>query len=106
MPARVSGWWVRSRAGDALAEIGGPRVVNSVVKLIGEEDEDIRRTAIEILNATKLRPDPLGATHHVACHAEGLRTAEGTPGQSGSSPRSIAACAVQRPSPESLTRPS
>jgi eukaryotic-like serine/threonine-protein kinase len=44
---------VRSRAGDALAEIGGPRVVDSVVKLIAEKDDDIRRTAIEILNATK-----------------------------------------------------
>ena len=44
---------MRSRAGDALAEIGGPRVVDSVVKLIGDKDEEIRRTAIEILNATK-----------------------------------------------------
>jgi serine/threonine-protein kinase len=46
-------WWVRSRAGDALAEIGGPRVVDSVVKLITHKDEEIRRTAIEILNSTK-----------------------------------------------------
>jgi serine/threonine-protein kinase len=44
---------VRSRAGDALAEIGGPKVVDSVVALIRDEDEEIRRTAIEILNATK-----------------------------------------------------
>jgi len=46
-------WWVRARAGDALAEIGGPKVVNSVLELIKDKDEDIRRTAIEILNATK-----------------------------------------------------
>jgi tRNA A-37 threonylcarbamoyl transferase component Bud32 len=46
-------WWVRARAGDALAEIGGPRVVDSVLSLITDKDEDIRRTAIEILNATK-----------------------------------------------------
>jgi serine/threonine-protein kinase len=46
-------WWVRSRAGDALAEIGGPKVVDSVVALINDEDEEIRRTAIEILNAAK-----------------------------------------------------
>ncbi|MFQ5982043.1 MAG: protein kinase, partial [Woeseiaceae bacterium] len=46
-------WWVRARAGDALAEIGGPKVVNSVLQLIQDEDEDIRRSAIEIINATK-----------------------------------------------------
>jgi serine/threonine-protein kinase len=44
-------WWVRARAGDALAEIGGPRVVDSVLALIRDKDDDIRRTAIEILNA-------------------------------------------------------
>ena len=46
-------WWVRARAGDALAEIGGPKVVNSVLELVKDDDEEIRRTAIEILNATK-----------------------------------------------------
>ena len=46
-------WWVRARAGDALAEIGGPKVINAVLELIKDKDEDIRRTAIEILNATK-----------------------------------------------------
>jgi serine/threonine-protein kinase len=46
-------WWVRSRAGDALAEIGGPKVVDAVVALIKSKDEGIRRTAIEILNSTK-----------------------------------------------------
>ena len=43
---------MRSRAGDALADIGGPKVVDSVVALINDKDEEIRRTAIEILNTT------------------------------------------------------
>ena len=46
-------WWVRSRAADALGKIGGPKVVDAVLALIRDEDEDIRRSAIEILNQTK-----------------------------------------------------
>src|SRR4029077_15214885 len=42
-------WWVRSRASDALARIGGPPVVDAVLELIKDKDEDIRRAAIEIL---------------------------------------------------------
>jgi serine/threonine-protein kinase len=56
-------WWVRSRAGDALAEIGGPKVVDSVVNLIKDSDEEIRRTAIEILNACK---DERAVSHLIA----------------------------------------
>ena len=49
---KYADWWVRARAGDALAEIGGPKVLHSVLELIKEDDEEIRRTAIEILNTT------------------------------------------------------
>ncbi|MBA2490893.1 MAG: HEAT repeat domain-containing protein, partial [Gammaproteobacteria bacterium] len=45
--------WVRTRAADALGRIGGPRVVESIVALIKDEDEFVRRAAIEIVNATK-----------------------------------------------------
>ena len=31
-------WWVRSRACDALANIGGPKVLQAVMELIGDED--------------------------------------------------------------------
>ena len=44
---------MRTRAADALAKIGGPRVVDAVLELIRDEDEDVRRAAIEILNQTK-----------------------------------------------------
>ena len=43
----------RSRAADALGKIGGPRVVKAVLHLVRDKNEDIRRTAIEILNLTK-----------------------------------------------------
>jgi len=43
-------WWVRSRAGDALGKIGGPKVIDAVLMLARDKDEDIRRAAIEILN--------------------------------------------------------
>ena len=46
-------WWVRSRASDALARIGGPRVVDAVLDLIKDKDENIRRAAIEILNTCR-----------------------------------------------------
>ena len=46
-------WWVRSRASDALAAIGGPKVMNAVLELIRDENENVRRSAIEILNQTK-----------------------------------------------------
>ncbi len=46
-------WWVRSRAGDALGKIGGPKVIDAVLELVRDKDEDIRRAAIEILNQTK-----------------------------------------------------
>ncbi|HKU16955.1 MAG TPA: HEAT repeat domain-containing protein, partial [Steroidobacteraceae bacterium] len=46
-------WWVRSRAADALGKIGGPRVIDAVLHLVGDQDEDIRRAAVEILNQTK-----------------------------------------------------
>jgi serine/threonine-protein kinase len=46
-------WWVRSRAADALAKIGGPRVIEASLELIRDADEDVRRAAIEILNQTK-----------------------------------------------------
>ncbi|HEY0801697.1 MAG TPA: protein kinase, partial [Steroidobacteraceae bacterium] len=45
--------WVRTRAADALGKIGGPRVVDAVLALIKDENQDIRRAAIEILNQTK-----------------------------------------------------
>ncbi len=48
-----SDWWVRTRAADALGKIGGPRVVDAVLALIKDENQDIRRAAIEILNQTK-----------------------------------------------------
>jgi eukaryotic-like serine/threonine-protein kinase len=44
---------VRTRAADALGKIGGPRVVDAVIELIRDEDEEVRRAAIEILNQTK-----------------------------------------------------
>jgi serine/threonine-protein kinase len=44
---------VRSRASDALARIGGPRVVDAVLDLIKDKDENIRRAAIEILNTCR-----------------------------------------------------
>jgi serine/threonine-protein kinase len=44
---------VRTRAADALGKIGGPRVVDAVLTLIKDENQDIRRAAIEILNQTK-----------------------------------------------------
>jgi len=40
-------------AADALGKIGGPRVVDAVLTLIKDENQDIRRAAIEILNQTK-----------------------------------------------------
>jgi serine/threonine-protein kinase len=46
---------VRSRASDALARIGGPRVVSAVLELVKDKDENIRRAAIEILNTCKDR---------------------------------------------------
>ena len=48
-----SDWWVRTRAADALGKIGGPKVVDAVLALIKDENQDIRRAAIEILNQTK-----------------------------------------------------
>ena len=48
-----SDWWVRTRAADALGKIGGPKVVDAVLTLIKDENQDIRRAAIEILNQTK-----------------------------------------------------
>ena len=36
-------WWVRSRAADALAKIGGPRVIEASLELIRDKDEDVRR---------------------------------------------------------------
>lgn len=48
-----SDWWVRSRASDAIAKIGGPKVMDAVLKLVGDENENIRRAAVEILNQTK-----------------------------------------------------
>lgn len=44
---------MRSRAGDALGKIGGPKVIDAVLQLARDKDEDIRRAAIEILNQTK-----------------------------------------------------
>ena len=44
---------MRSRAADALAKIGGPRVIEAALELIRDQDEDVRRAAIEILNQTK-----------------------------------------------------
>jgi serine/threonine-protein kinase len=44
---------VRTRAADALGKIGGPRVVEAVLELIKDDDKEIRRAAIEILNQTK-----------------------------------------------------
>src|SRR5262249_24565529 len=41
--------WVRSRASDALARIGGPRVVDAVLALVMDKDENVQRAAIEIL---------------------------------------------------------
>ncbi|MEZ5564559.1 MAG: protein kinase [Gammaproteobacteria bacterium] len=46
-------WWVRSRASDALAKIGGPKVMDAFLQLVGEKNDNIRRSAIEILNQTK-----------------------------------------------------
>jgi serine/threonine-protein kinase len=57
-------WWVRARASDALARIGGPRVVDAVLELVRDKDEDIRRAAIEILNTTR---DPRAVDHLIAC---------------------------------------
>ncbi|MGA9028481.1 MAG: protein kinase, partial [Steroidobacteraceae bacterium] len=37
----------------ALGKIGGPRVVEAVLELIKDDDKEIRRAAIEILNQTK-----------------------------------------------------
>src|SRR6202162_3130304 len=48
-----SEWWVRTRAPDALGKIGGPRVVDAVLTLVKDDNQDIRRAAIEILNQTK-----------------------------------------------------
>ena len=42
-------WWVRERAADALVKIGGPKVVQAMTDLIRDEDEFIRRTAVEVL---------------------------------------------------------
>ena len=44
---------MRSRAADALGKIGGPKVIEAVLQLVRDQDEDIRRAAIEILNQTK-----------------------------------------------------
>ena len=44
---------MRTRAADALGKIGGPKVVDAVLALIKDENQDIRRAAIEILNQTK-----------------------------------------------------
>ena len=44
---------MRTRAADALGKIGGPSVVDAVIQLMRDEDEDVRRAAIEILNQTK-----------------------------------------------------
>ena len=41
---------MRSRASDALARIGGERVISAVLELVRDKDENIRRAAIEILN--------------------------------------------------------
>src|SRR5262249_29620502 len=38
---------------DALGAIGGPKVIDGVLQLLGAQDEFLRRTAIEILNASK-----------------------------------------------------
>ena len=44
---------MRSRASDALARIGGARVVDAVLELVKDKDENIRRAAIEILNTCR-----------------------------------------------------
>ena len=44
---------MRSRAGDALGKIGGPKVIAAVLQLARDKDDDLRRGAIEILNQTK-----------------------------------------------------
>ena len=56
-------WWVRSRACDALASIGGPKVTNAALHLIRDEDENVRRSAIEILNQTR---DERAVAHLIA----------------------------------------
>jgi serine/threonine-protein kinase len=53
-------WWVRSRASDALARIGGDRVRQAVLELIRDKDENIRRAAIEIINTN---PDKSTVDH-------------------------------------------
>ena len=44
---------MRTRAADASGKIGGPRVVDAVLVLVKDDNQDIRRAAIEILNQTK-----------------------------------------------------
>ncbi len=33
-------WWVRSRAGDALGKIGGPKVIDAVLQLVRDKDDE------------------------------------------------------------------
>jgi serine/threonine-protein kinase len=44
---------VRSRAADALGKIGGLQVISAALELVSDKDEEVRRTAIEILNQTR-----------------------------------------------------